>query len=83
MTNHEIIQMLGGIEAVDTHIRELAETIAAERNMTVDELLNRVCYADMYGETTFAVAYRNAYLDGVRKGMEDTAKSIASRSAKE
>ena len=77
ITNAELIEMLGGIEAVDAHIRKLAEPVAIKKNMTVDELLNDVCYADVPGfETTYARAYRLAYLDGVRRGMAETISQI-------
>jgi len=71
MSNQDLIELLGGLETVNVHIRELAEPIARQRKVTVDELLQDVCYSEgSEYKTTYAEAYLMAYLQGVRTGMK-------------
>ena len=71
MNNLALIELYGGLQALDDHIRELAIPIAEEKGMDVDELLDSVCFSGGPGYvTTYREAYRLFWLEGYQKGLK-------------
>ena len=68
----ELIERLGGIDALKARIRERAKPIAAKKGISVDELLNTVCCVEPLGnEMTYGELYLLTYLDGYEESLSD------------